>query len=74
MQRSKLRLFDHLVGAGEKRGRHVEAEGLGGFQIDDQLVFRQLLDWERPWRCSSQNFVNVSRTTPRLLFEVSGIG
>src|SRR5262245_24338302 len=31
------RLFDHLVGAGEQRGRHVEAEGLGRDQVDDQI-------------------------------------
>ena len=27
-------LFDHLVGAGEQRWRHGEAERLGGFEID----------------------------------------
>jgi hypothetical protein len=25
-------LFDHLVGAGEQHGRHVEAERLGGLE------------------------------------------
>jgi hypothetical protein len=29
--------FDHLVGAREQRWRHVETEGLRGFEIDDQL-------------------------------------
>ena len=28
--RTKGRLFDHLVGAGEHRGRQIEAERLGG--------------------------------------------
>jgi hypothetical protein len=29
--------FDHLVGAGENRIRHGQAEGLGGLEIDDEL-------------------------------------
>jgi hypothetical protein len=32
-------LFDHLVGAGEHRGRQIEAERLGGLEVDHQLVF-----------------------------------
>ena len=30
MHGNKLALFDHLVGAGDERWRHLEAEGLGG--------------------------------------------
>jgi hypothetical protein len=35
--------FDDLVGAGEDRLRHSEAEGLGGLQIDHQLERGRLL-------------------------------
>src|SRR5262249_1361447 len=37
-------LFDHLVGAGEQRGWHLEAERLGGIEIDHELELGQLDD------------------------------
>src|SRR5437870_4540640 len=35
--------FNHLIDAAEQRERHGEAEGLGGFEVDDQLDLRGLL-------------------------------
>ena len=37
-------LFDHLVGAREKRWRHCEAERLGGLEVDHQLELRGLFN------------------------------
>ena len=39
-------LLDHLVGAGEDRLRHGEAEGFCGFQIDDEFELGRLLHWQ----------------------------
>src|SRR5215472_1948770 len=44
--RGWLRLFDRLVGAGEDRGGHGEAQRLSSFEIDDQLECGRLLDWQ----------------------------
>jgi hypothetical protein len=35
-------LFDHLVGAGEERGRNFEAERVGGLHVDHQLELGRL--------------------------------
>ena len=36
--------FDHLVGAGEQRRRHVEAERLRHDQVNDEVELGRLLD------------------------------
>src|SRR4051794_32826789 len=38
--------FDHLVGAQQERCRHLNAERLGGLEIDRQLGLCGLLDWQ----------------------------
>jgi hypothetical protein len=37
-------LFDHLVGGGEQRLRHGQAERLGGLEVDHQLEARRLFE------------------------------
>ena len=46
---------DDLIGAGEDRGRHGQAERLRGLEIDDQLEPGRLLDRQIGGLCALQN-------------------
>jgi hypothetical protein len=50
----RVRSLDHLVGAGEERVRHLDAERLGGLEIDSGFKFRGVNSWNidgpRPFR------------------------
>jgi hypothetical protein len=39
-------LFDHLIGAGKQHRRHLQAERLGGLQVEDEFELGRLLDRE----------------------------
>src|SRR5215204_2423872 len=52
--------FDHLVGAGEERGRDREAEGVGGFEVDHELKLCRLDYRQFGWFLASENSTSVS--------------
>ena len=45
------RLFDHLVGTREQRGRNREAERLGGLKVDHEFKSGWLFYWEGQRAC-----------------------
>ena len=55
------RLVDQLVRAVEQLWRHLEAERFCGLEVDDQLVFCRLLNWQIRRASSLENLIDVGR-------------
>src|SRR5882672_11291436 len=54
-------LFDHLGGAGEQRGRQVEAERFCGLEVDDKLELGRLLDRKLASALACKDSGDISR-------------
>src|SRR5215813_7172091 len=65
-----LRLFDHLVGEREHRGRDCEAERLGGLQIDRQRVLRWLLHRKVARLGALQDAVDIGCRRAYLMYRI----
>jgi hypothetical protein len=67
-------LLEHLVSRHQQLVRHRQAERLRGLEIDDQLEFRGLLDWEVGGLRALEDLVHVLRGTTVHLPKIDSVG
>src|SRR5258705_9103624 len=67
-------LFDRLVGAGQKRRWHGEAERLRGLEIDDKFELGRLLNGKIGWIGALQDAIHIVSTTPEHCWVTRPIG
>src|SRR5262245_14825323 len=65
--------FDHLVGGGEQRWRHIEAQSLCRLEIDHQLELYGLLYRQVGWLCTPENSTGVDASQAISIAEAGSV-
>src|SRR5688572_521328 len=73
MTRTDTVSLDHRVGALLKEHRHVEAERLGGLEVDRQLELDRGLDWQLARFRALEDAIDISRGAPVVVEKVDSV-
>src|SRR5262249_26794012 len=66
--------LDHLVGAGKERRRHIEAERLGGSQVNEKLILGRLLNRKFSRISPPQDAIDIDRRAPPEIDRIRTVG
>ena len=66
--------MDHLVSGGEQRFGDVEAQRLGGFEVDHRFVLSRRLHRQVGWLFAFKDAVDVAGCEPILVDHIGPIG
>src|SRR5262249_38541739 len=74
MRSPRAASLDHLVGAGEKHGRHVEAKRLRCFEIDYHLVLSWCLHWQVGRFLALENAIDITGRKQKRVDKIRPVG
>jgi len=66
--------FDQLVGELLKMDRYIEAQFLGGLEVDNQLVFCRILHWKITGPFTLKNSIDICSGFSKEIGEIGSIG